>query len=53
MRRLFAAHHAKVIREGYGQLPVWFSRPPAQPRQRLVRKVFASATLAVCLAPVF
>ena len=49
VRRLFAAHAAKVIREGYGQLPVWFSRLPAQPPGRQVR----SAGLAACLAPVF
>ncbi|MCZ0934965.1 MAG: DUF87 domain-containing protein [Gemmatimonadetes bacterium] len=53
VRRLFAAHDAKVIREGYGQLPVWFSRLPAQPRKRQVRRVFASAGVAACLAPVF
>ena len=53
VRRLFAAHDAKVIREGYGQLPVWFSRLPAQPRKRQVRNVFVSAGLAACLAPVF
>ena len=29
LRRLFAAHDAKVIREGYGQLPAWFARLPA------------------------
>ena len=53
VRRLFAAHDAKVIREGYGQLPAWFARLPAQPRRRQVRKVFVSAGLAACLAPVF
>ena len=53
VRRLFAAHDAKVIREGYGQLPAWFARLPAQPRKRQVRKVFVSAGLAACLAPVF
>ena len=53
VRRLFAAHDAKAIREGYGQLPVWFSRLPAQPRKRQVRTVFVSAGLAACLAPVF
>ena len=37
VRRLFAAHDAKAVREGYGQLPVWFSRLPAQPRKRQVR----------------
>ncbi|WP_420448343.1 VirB4 family type IV secretion system protein [Candidatus Palauibacter sp.] len=53
VRRLFAAHDAKVIREGYGQLPTWFARLPAQPRKRQVRRVFVSAGVAACLAPVF
>ena len=53
VRRLFAAHDAKAVREGYGQLPVWFSRLPAQPPKRQVRTVFVSAGLAACLAPVF
>ena len=53
VRRLFAAHDAKVIREGYGQLPAWFARLPAQPRSRQVRRVFVSAGVAACLAPVF
>ena len=53
LRRLFAAHDAKVIRESYGQLPAWFSRLPAQPRGRQVRKVFVSAGVAACLAPLF
>ncbi len=53
VRRLFAAHDAKVIREGYGQLPVWFARLPAQPKPRQVRRVFISAGVAACLAPVF
>ena len=53
VRRLFAAHDAKVIREGYGQLPTWFARLPAQPRSRQVRRVFVSAGVAACLAPLF
>ncbi|MDE2773483.1 MAG: DUF87 domain-containing protein [Gemmatimonadota bacterium] len=53
VRRLFAAHDAKAIREGYGQLPAWFARLPAQPRKRQVRSVFVSAGVAACLAPVF
>ena len=53
LRRLFAAHDAKLIREGYGQLPAWFARLPAQPRGRQVRKVFVSAGVAACLAPLF
>ena len=36
IRRIFTSHDAKVIREGYGQLPAWFSRMPAQPRRRQV-----------------
>ena len=53
IRRIFAAHDAKAIREGYGQLPTWFSRLPAQPRKRQVRRVFMSAGGAACLAPIF
>ena len=53
VRRLFAAHDAKAVREGYGQLPVWFSRLPAQPPGRQVRTMFVSAGLVACLAPVF
>ena len=53
LRRLFAAHDAKVIREAYGQLPAWFARLPGQPRARQVRKVFVSAGVAACLAPLF
>ena len=53
VRRLFAAHDAKVVREGYGQLAAWFSRLPAQPKRRQVRRVFVSAGVAACLAPVF
>ncbi len=53
VRRLFAAHDAKVVREGFGQLPAWFARLPAQPRGRQVRSVFVSAGVAACLAPVF
>ena len=44
---------AKVIREGYGQLPAWFCRLPGQPPNRNVRSVFASAGLLACLAPLF
>ena len=53
IRRIFAAHDAKAIREGYGQLANWFSRLPAQPRKRQVRSVFMSAGAAACLAPIF
>ena len=53
VRRLFAAHDAKAIREGWGQLAAWFARLPAQPRKRQVRRVFVSAGIAACLAPVF
>ncbi len=53
VRRIFAAHDAKTIREGWGQLPVWFARLPAQPGRRPLRSVFASAGLVACMAPVF
>ena len=53
IRRIFAAHDAKAIREGYGQLPAWFCRMPAQPRKRQVRSVFVSAGAAACMAPIF
>ena len=53
IRRIFAAQDAKLIREGYGQLPAWFSRMPAQPRRRQVRSVFVSAGAAACMAPIF
>ena len=53
IRRIFASHDAKVIREGYGQLPAWFSRMPAQPRRRQVRSVFLSAGAVASMAPIF
>ena len=53
IRRIFAAQDAKVIREGYGQLPAWFSRLPGQPRRRQVRSVFVSAGVTACMAPIF
>ena len=53
IRRIFASHDAKVIREGYGQLPAFFSRMPGQPRKRQVRSVFLSAGAVACMAPVF
>ena len=53
IRRIFAAHDAKAIREGYGQLATWFCRLPAQPRKRQVRSVFVSAGAAACMAPIF
>ena len=53
IRRIFTSHDAKVIREGYGQLPAWFSRMPAQPRRRQCRSVFLSAGAVACMAPIF
>ena len=53
LRRIFAGCDAKVIREGYGQLPTWFARMPAMPRKRQIRNVFGSAGVAACLAPLF
>ena len=53
IRRIFNAHDAKIIREGYGQLPVWFARLPGQSRSQQIRTVFGSSGLAACLAPIF
>ena len=53
IRRIFTSHDAKVIREGYGQLPAWFSRMPAQPRRRQCRSVFLSAGEVASMAPIF
>ena len=53
IRRIFASHDAKVIREGYGQLPAFFSRMPGQPRKRQVRSAFLSAGAVACMAPIF
>ena len=53
IRRIFTSHDAKVIREGYGQLPAWFSRMPAQPRRRQCRSVFISAGAVASMAPIF
>lgn len=53
LRRIFSAHDAKIIREGYGQLPVWFARLPGQPRSHQIRTVFGSSGLTACLAPIF
>ena len=53
IRRIFNSHDAKLIREGYGQLPAWFSRMPAQPRRRQVRSVFVSAGAVASMAPIF
>ena len=53
IRRIFTSHDAKVIREGYGQLPAWFSRMPAQPRRRQRRSVFVSAGAVASMAPIF
>ncbi|MXX77343.1 MAG: type IV secretion system DNA-binding domain-containing protein [Holophagales bacterium] len=51
--RIFGSADAKVIREGFGQLPAWWSRLPGQPRKRQIRSVFGSAGVAACLAPLF
>ena len=53
IRRIFATHDAKLIREGYGQLAQWFNRLPGQPRSRQLRKVLVSAGAAASLAPLF
>ena len=51
LRRIFGGCDAKLIREGYGQLPAWFGRMPAQPRKRQVRSVFASAGVPLASRP--
>ena len=53
LRRIFATHDAKLIREGYGQLAQWFNRMPGQPRSRQLRKVLVSAGGGAALAPLF
>ena len=53
VRRIFATHDAKLIREGYGQLAQWFNRMPGQPPSRQLRKVLVSAGAAASLAPLF
>ena len=53
IRRIFNTYDAKIIREGYGQLPVWFARLPGQPSSQQISTVFASSGLAACLAPIF
>ena len=53
IRRIFAGQDAKLIREGYGQIPAWFSRLPGQPRKRQLRTVLGSAGLMGSLAPLF
>ena len=52
--RVFGAVDAKVARETYGQLAVWFGRLPGQPANRQgPRRVFVSAGVAACMAPLF
>ena len=53
LSRVFGALDAKVTRETYGQLAVWFSRLPGQPRSRQPRTVFVSAGLTAAIAPLF
>ena len=50
---MFGALDAKVTRETYGQLAVWFGRLPGQPPSRNPRVVFVSAGVAATLAPLF
>ena len=53
LARVFGALDAKVTRETYGQLAVWFGRLPGQPPSRNPRVVFVSAGVAATLAPLF
>ncbi len=53
IQRVFGGLDAKAVRESYGQLAVWFGRLPGQPASRQPRRVFVSAGVAACLAPLF
>ena len=53
IQRVFGGLDAKAARESYGQLAVWFGRLPGQPASRQPRRVFVSAGVAACLAPLF
>ena len=53
IQRVFGSLDAKAARESYGQLAVWFGRLPGQPRSRQPRRVFVSAGVSACLAPLF
>ena len=51
VQRVFGGLDAKAARESYGQLAVWFGRLPGQPASRQPRRVFVSAGVSACLAP--
>ena len=53
IQRIVGGLDAKAARESYGQLAVWFGRLPGQPASRQPRRVFVSAGVAACLAPLF
>ena len=53
IQRVFGSLDAKAARESYGQLAVWFGRLPGQPPWRQPRRVFVSAGVSACLAPLF
>ena len=53
LARVFGMLDAKMTRETYGALAVWFGRLPGQPRSRQPRTVFVSAGVAAALAPLF
>ncbi len=53
IQRVFGGLDAKGARESYGQLAVWFGRLPGQPASRQPRRVFVSAGVAACMAPLF
>ena len=53
IQRVVGGLDAKAARESYGQLAVWFGRLPGQPASRQPRRVFVSAGVAACLAPLF
>ncbi|MYN64905.1 MAG: DUF87 domain-containing protein [Acidobacteria bacterium] len=53
IQRVFGGLDAKAARESYGQLAVWFGRLPGQPASKQPRRVFVSAGVAACVAPLF
>ncbi len=53
VRRIFAACDAKVLREGFGQLAVFFARQPGAPRGHQPRLLLVSGGVAAALAPLW
>ena len=53
LNRCFVEFDAKIVRERYGQAPVWFQRMVGAARKALPRPVMVSSGLASCLVPAF